>query len=749
MSELADLRVLDRSEGIAGAYATKLFADAGADVIKRGAVRDVPLHRFLGAGKRVAVCGEADAALLANADLVVSDDLDFAFVPAASQVWLSITPFGRSGPWRDRPATEFTLQAESGSIGTRGLPGGEPFQAGGRITEWIGGTYAAVAALAALLRMHASGHGETIDFSLFEGITLAGTNFLDLSFRLLAGPPDPEKLGPLPQSTETPSIEPTRDGYVGFCTNSRQQVADFMLLIGHPELREDEQLAQVMGRVARLAEWNALVHTYTKAHTTAEVIEAAALLRIPVAPVLSGATVREHEQIVARGALRPDPDGLVVPRRPYRLDFAEPPAPPRVEAPRTELRFAERGRPAPSGPPRLPLEGVRILDLTAWWAGPSATGMLALLGAEVVHVESPARPDGMRMVGGMARHRFPDFWEASAFFIAANTNKRGLTLDLAKPAGVALAKRLVAHCDGVIENFTPRVLEAWGLGWEAIQAANPRAILVRMPAFGLTGPWRDHPGFAQTMEQLAGLAWVTGHEDDQPRIQRGPCDPLSGMHAAWAFLVALARRESTGRGVHVECTMVEAALQAAAEAIVEYSATGRVLSRLGNRSRDAAPQGLYACAGSRPGHEQWLALSVESDAQWRALAALLGAPGLARDAADAAIARFAAAHPRDALVARLLAAGIPAAPVADPRAASLCPQHAARGFFEESEHPVVGRQPTPTAPFRYASVPRWTRRAAPTLGQHNRELLGGWLGLGEEEIAALEAAGVIGTRPRV
>ena len=250
MSDLAELRVLDLSEGIAGAYATKLFADAGADVIRRGAVRDVPLERFLGAGKRVAVPGEADVELLASADLVVSDDLAFAFAPAASQVWLSITPFGRGGPWRDRPATEFTLQAESGSIGTRGLPGGEPFQAGGRITEWIGGTYAGVAALAALLRMRATGHGETIDFSLFEGITLAGTNFLDLSFRLLAGPPDPEKLGSLPQSIETPSIEPTRDGYVGFCTNSRQQVADFMLLIGHPELREDEQLAQVMGRVA-------------------------------------------------------------------------------------------------------------------------------------------------------------------------------------------------------------------------------------------------------------------------------------------------------------------------------------------------------------------------------------------------------------------------------------------------------------------------------------------------------------------
>jgi crotonobetainyl-CoA:carnitine CoA-transferase CaiB-like acyl-CoA transferase len=724
-----DLRVLDLTRGIAGAYATKLFADAGADVVKVGAVADAPLARFLGAGKRVAL--RATPALLDAADLIVSDGEPPAV--AHAQVLLSITPWGLEGPLAEKPWSELVLQAESGSIGTRGLPGKEPFQAGGRITEWIGGTFASVAALAALLRLRRTGHGEHIDFSLFEAITLAGTNYLDLAFRLMVGAPDPEKLGGLPQSVETPSIEPTQDGFVGFCTNSRQQVSDFMLLIGRPELRDDAELAQVAGRLARLDEWNAIVHAYTKRHTTAEVLEAAAQLRIPVAPVLSGETVRRHEQLVARRALRPAPDGVLVPCRPYRLDFAEPPEPRGVEAPRADHAFPPRARPAPRGPARLPLEGIRIVDLTAWWAGPSATAMLAALGADVIHVESAARPDGMRMVGGMARHRFPAFWEASAFFLAANANKRGLTLDLGKPAGIALAKRLIAHADGVIENFTPRVLEGWGLGWEAISAANPRAILVRMPAFGLSGPWRDHPGFAQTMEQLTGLAWITGHPDDQPRIQRGPCDPLSGMHAAWAFLVALGERDATGRGVHVECSMVEAALNAAAEAIVEFGATGRVQERLGNRSPEAALQGLYACAGSAPGREHWVALTANE------------LDGLD----EAALRAWIAGHEREEVLRWLGERGIPAAAVADPRAASLHPQHVARGFFEEIEHPVVGRQPVPGVPFRYASVARWLSRPAPTLGQHNRELLGGLLGLDDAEIAALEAEGVIGTRPRI
>jgi crotonobetainyl-CoA:carnitine CoA-transferase CaiB-like acyl-CoA transferase len=731
MQGLSDLRVLDRSRGLAGAYATKLFADAGADVVKLGALPGdaSALLRFLAAGKRIA---RSVGGLAETADLVVTDDPTVAAFAPVRQVLLSITPWGRSGPFRERPVSELTLQAESGALGTRGLPGREPFQAGGRITEWVGGTYAAVAALAALHRLRRSGHGERIDFSLFEALTLAGTNYVDLTYRLMAGPPDPEKLGPLPLSVETPSIEPTRDGYVGFCTNSRQQFSDFLLLIGRPDLQSDEELAQVTGRMARFDAWNEIVHAYTKQHTTAEIIEAAAALRIPVAPVLSGETVRRHEQVLARRALRPDPAGVLVPARPYRVNFEDAPEPRGAASPCETHAFAPGRRPAPQGPARLPLEGVRILDLTAWWAGPSATGMLATLGADVIHVESAARPDGMRMVGGMARHRFPDFWEASSFFLAANANKRGLTLDLGRPEGVALAKRLIAHCDGVIENFTPRVLEGWGLGWEAIQAANPRAILLRMPAFGLTGPWRDHTGFAQTMEQLSGLAWITGHVDDQPRIQRGPCDPLAGMHAAFSFLVALEEREASGRGVHVECTMVEAALNAAAEAIVEFGASGRVLQRTGNRSPEAALQGLYACAGSTPGREQWLALSAQEIEGWN----------------EAQLRRWIAERDRDEVLAWLRARGIPAAPVADPRTASLHAQHAARGFFEELEHPVVGVQPLPTVPFRFASVARWLRNPAPTLGQHNREILGGLLGLSDAELATLESSRVIGTRPR-
>jgi crotonobetainyl-CoA:carnitine CoA-transferase CaiB-like acyl-CoA transferase len=784
---LADVRVIELSTGIAGGYCTKLFADAGADVVKvedgEGdplrrwsatgadlAGRDGALFAFLHAGKRSWRGRPADAeveALMAGADLVVETPgpgapaLPPRLARETGLVWLSISPFGRGGPWSGRPATEFTIQAECGSIGTRGLPGREPFQAGGRIGEWVAGTFAAVGALAALRRARLVGHGEHVDFSLLEVMTIAGTNYMDLISRLLGL----GEIGGLPQSVETPSIEPSADGYVGFCTNSRQQFSDFLLLIGRPDLQADRELAQVPGRMARFDEWNAIVHAYTTRHTTREIVEAASLLRIPVAPVNDAEAVLRHEQLVARGVFRADPGGsFLAPRPPYRLDDRDPPPPrpaPRLGEHTRGIEPRARATPPPRGEPGLPLAGLRIVDMTAWWAGPSATHMLAALGAEVIHVESPARPDGMRMVGGMLAGRYPDWWECSHFFLAVNANKLGLALDLGDPRGLALMERLIARSDAVFDNFTPRVLEGFGLTWEAIHARNPRTILVRMPAFGLSGPWRDHTGFAQTMEQITGLAWLTGHPDDQPRIQRGPCDPLAGMHAAFAFLVALARRERTGVGAHVECTMVEGALNAAAEQIVEFSAYGRRMCREGNRSPCAAPQGLYPCRGSAPGAERWLALSVESDVQWRALRRLLGEPdwasdsGLdalagrraARDRLDARLRPWVAARDRDELVEALAKAGVPAAPVADPRAASRHPQHVARGFFEPVAHPVAGTQPLPTLPFRYASVARWLRAPAPTLGQHGREILGGLLGVPADELDALERDGVIGTRP--
>jgi crotonobetainyl-CoA:carnitine CoA-transferase CaiB-like acyl-CoA transferase len=784
LAELHDVVVVDCSTDLAGAYCAKLFAEAGATVTRVEPPQgdpmrrwqwsgeptdgDGPLFRYLRHGQRSVVAEPGAAlldALLAGADLVLTSGPGLAGDPSelASRlngaVVVSTTPYGLSGPYADRPATEFTVQADSGALALRGIHELPPFQMGARIVEWVGGAYAAVGALAGVLRARRTGHGELLDLSLCEVANLTGGNFADL-FHSLAGRPPIDPSVPN-RSVEIPSIEPTADGWVGFNTNTREQWESFCILIERPDLLDDAEFASLATRVARAQEWNAMVRAWTTRHPTAEIVERAAALRIPVAPVSDGRSLLELDHPRERGVWRRDPhDDFTMPRRPYRFDGEDPPAlgpAPTLGQHTGEPAPQRRPRPEPApGPAPLPLGGLTVVDLTAWWAGPSGAATFAALGAEVVHVESTRRMDGMRTAGGAFFGR-DQWWEYSGFFLQANTNKYDVTLDLDRPEGRAMVLELVARADIVIENYTPRVVENFGLDWPVIHETNPRAVMVRMPAFGLDGPWRDRPGFAQTMEQITGLAWMTGHPEDQPRIQRGPCDPNGGLHAAFAALVALQRRERTGEGCLVEAPMFEAALNVAVEPVLEWSAFGRLIEREGNRSPAAAPQNLYATDAP----ERWLALSCATDDHFAALAKVIGHPELTddpelaslagrrrhHDRLDQLVGEWAAGRSREDALAELVGAGVPAAPCTDSRRASDQEQMRVRGYFEAVDHPVVGTHPTPGLPFRYAGLDRWIRRPAPTIGQHNAEVLGGWLGHDTDELAALTDQGVIGTRP--
>ena len=776
--ELNGVVVVDLSTSLSGAYAAKMFADSGATVTRvepadgdpqrraqwSGEPHEgtAPLFRYLRHGQRsvIGVIGDPHVdGLCAAADLVIVSGPPPADWPGT--VVLCITPYGLSGPFADRPATEFTLQADSGAIAIRGTREFPPIQMGGRIVEWVAGAYGAVGALAAVRRARALGVGEVVDVSVFEVANITATNYSDLS-NSLAGRPEPDPSIP-PRTVEIPSIEPTLDGWLGVNTNTRDQWESFCVLIERPDLLESAEFAALAVRNARSEEWNAMVREYTTKHTTAEIVELAAALRIPVAPVSDGRMLLELDHPNERGVFLTDREGnFRFPRRPYLLDGVPGPEPepaPGLGANDGEPVPMRTPRPeAPAGPAPLPLEGIRVLDLTAWWAGPSGAGILATLGADVTHVESTRRIDGMRQTGGMFFGTYERWWEYSSFFLAANINKTDVTLDLDRPEGRALALELVAQADIVIENFTPRVIEAFDLNWDVISAVNPQAVMVRMPAFGLDGPWRDRPGFAQTMEQITGLAWMTGHPEDQPRIQRGPCDPNGGLHAAFAAMIGLERRARTGAGCLIEAPMFEAALNVAAEPVIEWSANGLLVEREGNRSPYAAPQNLYPCVGV----ENWLAVSCATDDQWRALAHAIGRADLADDPTLATLADRRRAHDRldDVIAAwaadrevadaveELVAAGVPAAVVRDNRRTAGHPQNDARGFCELVEHPVVGTHPTPTVPFRYRSVDRWVRCPAPTLGQDNAAILGGRLGHSEAELAALEESGVIGNWPQ-
>ncbi|HJQ85655.1 MAG TPA: CoA transferase [Candidatus Binatia bacterium] len=780
---LAGLRVVELAGDVAGPYATKLLADAGADVVKvedpaggdplrrwtasgveLPAGEDGVLFRFLNTSKRSVALDRSTASgraalmnLVGEADVVIdgAGALDgpalAARNPATSLV--SISWFGRTGPWAGRPATEFTLQAWAGSTAIRGTVDRPPIAAGGRLGEWLGGGYAAIGALAAVTGARRTGRGQHVDLSLLEVVHLAMAPFATVVASFggrMTG-----------RMVEIPSIEPAADGWVGFCTITNQQWRDFLVLVERGDLVDDAQLANYFMRNERRGDVYGFIHAWTRRHAVADVIERATRLRIPVAPVGNGETVPALEHFRSRGVYVPAPGGGVQPRVPYRLGRGT--LRPFAPAPRLgESPAAWEGPPIPKSPETspdgaaLPFAGLRVVDLTMFWAGPFVGHFLALLGADVIKLESIQRPDGMRFASTQqpAAERW---WEWSAMFHGMNAGKRGITLDLARPRGVALAKALIATADAVVENFSPRVLDNLGLRWEELARENPRLVMVRMPAFGLDGPWRERTGFAQTMEQISGLAWVTGFADGPPLIPRGPCDPLAGMHAVLALLVALEHRRRTGEGQLVEATMVEAALTAAADQVLERQAYGRLVGRNGNRGPVAAPQNVYACRGE----EQWIALAVAGDAQWRALVDELGRPGWAtdsklataagrrpaHDAIDAELARRFGGEDRDALVVRLLARGIPVAPVLHPREAAVNPQLRARGFFATEQHPVTGAHELPGLPMRFSAQASWYRSPAPTLGQHTEEVLREILGVDEPTLAELRAEGIIGDRP--
>jgi crotonobetainyl-CoA:carnitine CoA-transferase CaiB-like acyl-CoA transferase len=775
---LEGVRVVDLSMEIAGPYCTKLLADAGADVVKVEPPEGDPmrdwasgaLFEFLHTSKRLVVAEPADAAvrdLCSRADIVVRNDVGASEIETLragnpALVVVSITPFGLDGPWRDRAATEFTLQAWCGSTASRGEPERPPVAAGGRIGEWVAGTYAAVGGLAAWRSARRSGRGEHVDVALLDSMSLTMNTYTTV-FAEFAGWPEMRR--PI-RTFEVPSIEPSSDGYAAFTTNSAQQFADFLVMIGHPELVDDVDLARALSRFRRRHEMVELIHAHTLQHTTAELLEQAAALRIPSGPVGNGATVTTFDHFRECETFVKSPSGrFVQPRVPYRISGLEPT--PFVAAP--ELRDAEplsdvasawttRERTPTTDDGALPLSGLRVIDLTAWWAGPAATHMLGTLGADVVKIESVTRPDLMRYTSTQPPTE-DRWWEWGPLYHGANHNKRGITLDLTRTEGHDLLLRLVAGADVVLENFTPRVMENFGLGWETLHAANPRLVMVRLPAYGLSGPWRDRTGFAQTMEGITGMAWITGWPDGPPLLPRGACDPLAAMHAVFATMLAIRARDGSGEGRLVEVTMIEAALNAAAEQVVEFGASGALLERQGNRGPLAAPQNVYRCAGD----EEWLAIAVTDDDQWQALRDFLGDPEWARDPAldhepgrraahdriDEELGHWCATRDARATADALSEAGVPAGHVVDGRDIAHNPQLLHRGFFGRERHPVTGEHPVPTVPFQFATRRGcdWLTRHAPTLGEHNREVLGGELRLDDDELAALEASGLIGTRP--
>lgn len=399
-----------------------------------------------------------------------------------------------------------------------------------------------------------------------------------------------------------------------------------------------------------------------------------------------------------------------------------------------------------------PLKGVTVTEFTSAWAGPYATCVLGLLGAEVIKVESRARIDHSRFTSFTTGAAFSNPDQSSIFNIL-NLNKLSVCLNLRKPKAIEIAKRLTAISDVVVENMRPGVITRLGLGYEALSAVKEDLIYLSSSACGQTGPDREHVGYAPHFGAAAGLSFVTGYEEWPPSILGGAFDLRSATTAAFAIVAALLYRQRTGEGQYIDLSSQETIAILNSDALVDYAMNGRVRTRQGNSHDTMAPHNCYRCRGD----DNWISIAVANDQEWRALCGAMGEPELAEDA------RFSSAEARrsnrdqlDQLLGnwtihqdyyevmhRLQAAGVAATPSLSNEALFKDPHLEAREVFTQVEHPALGKDWVVAPPWRLSETPAGIRRHGPLLGEHNQEVFERRLGMSSEEIARLEEEQVI------
>jgi len=390
------------------------------------------------------------------------------------------------------------------------------------------------------------------------------------------------------------------------------------------------------------------------------------------------------------------------------------------------------------------LNKLRVLDLTWVLAGPYATRILADFGAEVIKVQSQKTAKGAES-------------NDSGYFNTWNRNKLGITLDLSHPEGRELFLKLVGVSDVVTENFTPRVMANWNLGYEQLKQVKPDIIMLSMSAMGQSGPWHDFTAFGPTIQSLSGLTRLTAFSTDTPLgLGYSYADHVAGLTATLAILAALEYRDCTGAGQFIDLSEYEAMCTLLGPALMDYTINHNPASPQGNHPdyTPAAPYGCYRCRGD----DRWCVIAVFNEEEWHALRGILGNPAWTEDPrfytlsqrmehaeeVDELLTQWTAKHTPEEVMERLQAAGIAAGAVRDASDLAQDPQLAVRDFFVESQHPLLGKTTADGTPIRLSRTPARFKRPAPLLGQDNRYVFQDLLGLSQSELSRYIKNGVIG-----